>query len=159
LKNIKEDEKELPHVILVDGGMQQVQVVKNIVPECISVLGIAKERKNDRVRRAKGDVLDKIYTEKGRIEVGADILHFFQKLRDEAHRFALNFHRTKRRKMTLTSLLDRMDGIAQVRKQLLLKHFGSVETIAKADCSEVARVGKINIKQAYHLIERLREIS
>ncbi len=159
LKNIKEDEREMPHVILVDGGVQQVQVVKNIVPECISVLGIAKERKNDRVRRAKGDVLDKIYTEKGRIEVGADILHFFQKLRDEAHRFALNFHRTKRRKMTLTSLLDRMDGIAQVRKQLLLKHFGSVEAIAKANCSEVARIGEINIKQAYHLIERLREIS
>lgn len=159
IKNIQKEGRSMPHVILVDGGMQHADVVREVVPRCISVAGIAKEKINDKVRRAKGDVLDRIYTKEGRIDVDDDVLRFFQKLRDEVHRFALSFHRTKRRKMVLTSLLDRVEGVAQARKRLLLRHFGSIEAIAKADCNKVAKVGKISMKQAYRLVERLREIS
>jgi len=61
--------------------------------------------------------------------------------------------------MMLTSLLDRIEGISQTRKRLLLEYFGSIEAIAKADCSKVAKVGKMSVKQACFLIERLREVS
>ena len=159
IKNIREEGREMPHVILVDGGKMHVDVVRGVVPPSISVIGIAKERIDGGVRRARGDVLDRIYAKEGRIDAEDDVLRFFQKLRDEVHRFALSFHRTRRRKMMLTSLLDRIEGISQTRKRLLLEYFGSIEAIAKADCSKVAKVGKMSVKQACFLIERLREVS
>jgi excinuclease ABC subunit C len=68
------------------------------------------------------------------------VLHYLQRLRDEAHRFAINAHRNKRSKSMQTSELDAIAGIGAVRKKALLLHFGSAKGVAAASLEEIAKV-------------------
>ena len=71
-------------------------------------------------------------------------LKLLQQLRDEAHRFAITFHRTLRRKRTLQSELDKIPGVGEKRRNVLVKYFGSVEVVKEATVSEIASVQGIN---------------
>ena len=64
-------------------------------------------------------------------------MHLLQQLRDEAHRFAITYHKTLRRKRTLASELDAIEGVGPARKRLLLKHFGSVQRLKAASHESV----------------------
>jgi excinuclease ABC subunit C len=70
-------------------------------------------------------------------------LHLVQRIRDEAHRFAITFHRNLRTKRNLESVLDDIEGIGEKRKKLLLKKFGSVYNIVKADLEELYEIKEI----------------
>jgi excinuclease ABC subunit C len=76
-------------------------------------------------------------------------------LRDEAHRFAITFHRKRRSARTLTSELDSIKGIGEETKFLLLKQFGSVEAVKKASVTELCRVKGIGVKTAQNIILQL----
>ncbi len=75
-------------------------------------------------------------------------LHLLQQVRDEAHRFALGYHRLRRKKETITSALDSIPGVGAKRKRVLLRTFGSVSRIKEADISEIASVEGMNPKLA-----------
>lgn len=78
-----------------------------------------------------------------------------QRLRDEAHRFAINFHREKRSKAMTDSVLDDIAGLGPVRKKALLKKFGSVKQIKLASAEQLCAVAGINPALAQHIVEQL----
>jgi len=145
-------------IILVDGGLIQLKAARDVFGEKQIVLGISKEKAGKRSVRTKGDVEDKIYSESGEISVDEDVLKFLQRLRDEAHRFAVEFHRKKRKDYVLSSALDRVEFIGPKRKKALFEKFGNIENIKRASIEEIASVKGINLKIASIIKEKINEI-
>lgn len=124
-----------PNLLLIDGGPGQlsaaVGVLADLGIEGISVAGLAKR-------------FEEVYLP-GRIdpvhlERGSDALHILQRVRDEAHRFAISYHRKLRGKKMTASALDGIAGVGDVRKKQLMRHFGSVKRIREASVDELAAV-------------------
>jgi excinuclease ABC subunit C len=140
------DEKNwvLPDLILIDGGQGQLNVALKVIQELdvdgITVVGIAKgpERNAGKER----------FFQKGRdnftLSENDPLMHFLQRLRDEAHRFAIGTHRAKRAKSLIQSKLDEIPGIGPARKKALLNHFGSVRGVAVATIQDLQLVEGIN---------------
>jgi len=130
-----EESKPYPDLLIVDGGKGQLNVAAAVLSELnlkgdIDLIGIAK--KDER----KGERQDKVFT-LGRVNAvnfgkQTDLLLFLQRVRDEAHRFAITFHRHRRSKVAMQSVLDTIPGVGIKRKALLLKHFKSIKKIREA---------------------------
>ena len=137
----------IPDLLLIDGGKGQFSVVKDTLNELgfyeIKVVAMSKGKE-----RNKGNekfILDgEIITLKN----NDPILFFLQRLRDEAHRFAILTHRKKRSKNISKSQLDLIDGIGRSRKRSLLNHFGSVKAIEGASLEEIEKVEGVNKSSA-----------
>jgi excinuclease ABC subunit C len=133
-----------PDLILIDGGQGQLNVAQGVFEELgvadIAIAGIAKgpDRNAGRER----------FFVPGRAPFSLDprdpVLYFLQRLRDEAHRFAIGTHRAKRVKALGHSPLDEIAGVGARRKQALLHHFGSARAVARAGLSELERVAGIS---------------
>lgn len=128
-----DENQKLPQLVIIDGGKGQLSsAMKSIdklgLRQKLTVIGIAKKLEEIYF---PGDSIP-IYLDKNSIS-----LKIIQQLRNEAHRFGINFHRDKRSAEMLISDLDRIKGIGPKTKELLLKHFGSVEKIKSADPSEI----------------------
>jgi excinuclease ABC subunit C len=126
----------LPDLVLVDGGITQLRAARAELDQLglqhLPVAGLAKR-------------FEEIYWEKAgrtpiRLPFESPALKVLQRIRDEAHRFALTYHRSLRRKRIQESLLDDVVGIGEKRKEVLLKHFGSVARLRKASEEEIAGV-------------------
>lgn len=148
----------LPDLLMVDGGKGQlniaVSVLKNLeLAGKFYVIGISKKD------TARGETQDKIYVP-GRINpmnISGDQLLFLQRIRDEAHRFAITFHRKQRKKSTLHSLLDEIPGIGKKRKEALMKYFGSISKIREASLDQLLEVPGITRTAAEALYRAMRE--
>ena len=150
-----EDSCPLPDLLLVDGGKGQLNVALGVLEtlglkDRLAVAGIAK--KNE----ALAEMSDKIYLP-GRVNPvqfgkDSDLLLFLQRVRDEAHRTAIGFQRSRREKQSFRSLLDGLGGVGPKRKTLLLKHFGGVEKIRAATLEELRSVPGISdaVAQSIH---------
>ncbi len=147
--------KKLPDVILVDGGPIQIKAAKKTFKKD-EVIGIAKEKTDGLTNRNKGYVKDIIYFSNKIYDTDNEILMFFQKLRDEAHRFAVTYHRNKREKYVISSILDRIEFIGPKRKKALFEKFGSIENIKKASVEEIALIPGITYKIALAVKEKLQ---
>ena len=122
-------------MLIVDGGKGQLNAVVEVLAERgvedVPAIGLAK--KNEEVflpGRSKPVLLPR----------DSEALYLLQRVRDEAHRFAIGYHRRLREKKGLTSILDEIPGIGPKRRQALLKHFGSVDAIRVASIEELAEV-------------------
>jgi len=147
---------------LIDGGAAQLNIAREIVASTganIDVLAISKEKIDAKAHRAKGAAKDKIYffdeiskeIQKIELSVNDKRLMFLQNLRDEAHRFAIEFHRkTKRKKDSQIELLN-VKGIGKAKMTKLLNYFGTFENIKKASFEELKSV--LNEKDAKAIIE------
>ncbi len=136
-------EKTLPDLILVDGGRGQLDIAYNVIRNLdleIPIVGIAKGE-----NRNAGE--ETLY-QKGHLPINLPknnpILFFLQRIRDEAHRFAITTHRKKRSNSHFRSELDDIEGIGVVKKRNLLNHFGSVKNIINSSVSEIMKVDGIN---------------
>ena len=143
-------EKDLPSALLIDGGKGQLASVMDIMHamkiDNIAVLAIAKGE-----RRNAGEetfYLGTNPTEPIYLDLKGDLIHLLQRLRDEAHRFAIGTHRAKRAKNMLHETLLDIEDIGEKRKKALILHFGSVRAIAGASLEQLKRVPKINEKIA-----------
>ncbi len=153
-----------PELWLIDGGKAQLKLAKEIIDSTganIDVLAISKEKIDSKTHRAKGAAKDKIYYFDGDEVLKLDLsandkrLQFLQMLRDEAHRFAIEFHRkTKRKKDTQIDLL-KVKGIGKAKMTKLLNYFGTFENIKKASFEELKDV--LNEKDARAIIEFFKE--
>ena len=133
-----------PDLVLIDGGQGQLGVGQGVLDELgitdVAIAGIAKgpDRNAGRER----------FFLPGRAPFSLDprdpVLYFLQRLRDEAHRFAIGTHRAKRSKALGRSPLDEIPGVGARRKQALLHHFGSARAVARAGLGEIERVGGIS---------------
>ena len=129
----------LPDLILVDGGKGQYSVSREILNELglhdLPILAVAKGK-----RRNAGE--EKIYHEGKEYILNKNdpLLFFIQRLRDEAHRFAISTHRAKRKKNLSKSLLDQIQGIGKQRKRALLNHFGSARAVESASLDDLKSI-------------------
>jgi excinuclease ABC subunit C len=85
------------------------------------------------------------------------VLYCIQKLRDEAHRFAIGAHRARRKKAMQTSPLDEVPGIGPSRKRALLQHFGSAKAVSRAGIADLAAVGGISAQMAKVIYDPIHE--
>ena len=129
-----------PDLLMVDGGRGQLNVALAVIKELsledqFETIAIAKKDEK------RGESRDKIFKPRRINPIGfgkdADLLLFLQRIRDEAHRFAITFHRKRRTKTTLQSGLDAIAGIGIKRKAILLKHFKSIKKIREADVDQL----------------------
>ncbi len=129
-----------------------VSVIKDLkLDSCFEVIGIAKKDEK------RGEKEDKIY-KPGRVNPinfgrEGDLLLFLQRIRDEAHRFAITFHRKRRTRTFMKSVLDNIPGIGKRRKEILLKHFKSIKKIRAATPEELSAIPGIshNVARAVKL--------
>ena len=135
-RRLLDEEKPLPQLVIIDGGKGQLSsAMKSLdklgLRDKLTVIGIAKKLEEIYF---PGDSVP-IYLEKNSIS-----LKTIQHLRNEAHRFGITFHRDKRSASMLKSKLDDIKGIGDKTKEIVLKHFGSIEKIRQADPEEIKKV-------------------
>jgi len=150
---------DLPQLIVIDGGKGQLGAVCGVMRELgvgdVDVLALAKGRDK---RRGSGPSAERVHTDErifvpGRrkpIVLAQDSpeLYLLARIRDEAHRFAIAYHRKLRAKPYKHTVLDRIPGIGPARKKALVAHFGSVRAIRQATVEELGQVKGISAKQA-----------
>ena len=146
----------LPELILIDGGKGQYSVSREVLNELglhdLPILAIAKGK-----NRNAGE--EKIYHENKEyiLKKNDPLLFFIQRLRDEAHRFAISTHRAKRKKGLSKSLLDQIDGIGKQRKRSLLNHFGSARSVESASLDDLKSVEGIEESIAKKIYDYFHE--
>jgi excinuclease ABC subunit C len=142
------EDHSIPDIVLIDGGKGQLSAAKKIFLELglnnLSnppyLAAIAKG-----IKRNAGE--ETIYTADGKViklPKTSPILYFLQRIRDEAHRFVITFHRAKRAKSITQSPLDTIEGIGRIKKKALLSHFGSIKNIQEASITDICKVNGVN---------------
>lgn len=133
-----------PDLVLIDGGLGQLNAVMEVMAELgISDMAIAAIAKGPD-RNAGRERFFMPGREPFSLDPRDPVLYFLQRLRDEAHRFAIGTHRAKRSKQIGQSLLDEVPGIGARRKKALLLHFGSARSVARAGLADLAAVDGIS---------------
>ena len=140
----------LPDVIFADGGITQVRAIKRAIDKYkveIPVFGMVKDDKHNTKKL--------IDDEKKEIELDDNLMNFITNMQDEVHRIAIEYNRKLRDKDTTKSKLDEIKGVGEKKKQDLLKEFGSVEGIKKADIIEISKVKGITEELARKIKKEL----
>jgi excinuclease ABC subunit C len=129
-------ESPLPDLLLVDGGRGQLNVAMVIARELghrdLPIIALAKGEEVIHYSR---------WSAPRRLPEGSRARHVLQQLRDEAHRFAITYHKRLRVKQGLVSILEEIPGVGEKRRQALLRHFGSLKAMQQASIEEIRRVG------------------
>ena len=132
-----------PQLVIVDGGRGQVNAASRALAELgitdIALVGLAKRLEEIWIPDRKYPVI---------LPRNSESLYLVQRIRDEAHRFAITFHRSKRSRLMLESLLDEIPTLGEVRREAILANFGSVAALRKAKVDEIAQVPGIGPKIA-----------
>ena len=141
-----------PQLVVVDGGKPQVNAAAKALRDLgitdIALCGLAKRLEEVWLPYNSEPIIFPRHSE---------ALYLLQKIRDEAHRFAINFHRSKRSKLMLDSLLDQIEGLGESRRKSLLDKFGSVSALKSAQVSEIAAVPGIGSKLAKTIFDNLNQ--
>ena len=139
---------EHPELLMVDGGKGQLAVAESVLKENgllsdIDLIGIAKERLDEGEKLYKPGRKNPII-----LPAHNPVLLYLMRIRDESHRFGVNFHRSLRNKQTLSSQLDDIPGVGAARKKRLLKKIGSLKKIAEAPIEDLVEVEGIGAELA-----------
>ncbi len=146
----------LPDLLLIDGGQGQLSSALQVLQEMdfnIPVVAIAKGPD----RNAGKERFFMPGCEPFSLPGNNAILHFLQRLRDEAHRFAIGTHRAKRSKNLVKSVLDEIPGIGSARKKLLLQHFGSAKEVSRAGLADLQTIPGISQAVALKIYQHFHE--
>lgn len=134
---------EMPDLIIIDGGKGQLssacEIIRGAGHITVPVVGLAK-RFEEVYREGESDPVI--------LPRSSQALYLIQRIRDEAHRFAITYHRKLRNKRNLVSILDNVEGIGPKRRKILLEHFGNIEKIKQASVAEMADLDGMNTPSA-----------
>lgn len=135
-KRLVEDQRPLPDLIIIDGGKGQLGAAMESLRELgiegdVDVVGLAKRQEEVYL---PGKSAPELLPRRG------ESLHLLQRVRDEAHRFAVTYHRKRRAKRTIQSQMDQLPGVGPGRRKLLLDHFGSYDQLCSATLDEIKSV-------------------
>ena len=155
---MKDDQLEWPDVVLIDGGKGQLSAVKSTLDELgatdkTTLVAIAKGPD----RNAGRETFFMLGRAPFTMPPKTPALYYLQRLRDEAHRFAIGTHRAKRKKQMITSPLDGITGIGPGRKKALLAHFGSAKAVKTASVEDLALVEGVSAKLANQIHDYFNE--
>ncbi|HEY3197927.1 MAG TPA: excinuclease ABC subunit UvrC [Nitrospirales bacterium] len=153
---VQQEQQRLPDLILIDGGIAQLAAARDALRELqlldIDILGLAK---------AKGDKEERVFLPGRKNPVilvpSSPATHLLQRIRDEAHRFAITYHRRLRGKALLACKLDEIAGVGPTKRRDLLRHFGSVEALTAASEEELQHVAGIGPRIAGEIHAALTE--
>ena len=143
-----------PDVVFIDGGAGQLNAVREVIadlnlPREVTFIGIAKGEERDAGR-------EKFHME-GRdafmLPHRDPVLYYVQRLRDEAHRFAIGTHRARRKKDTIKNPLDEIEGIGPTRKRALLQRFGSAKAVSRAALADLESVPGVSSALAQQIYD------
>jgi len=147
-----------PDLVLIDGGKGQISAVREILDELgiadrVTTIGVAKgvDRDAGRERFVTGE------REPFSLPPRDPVLYFLQRLRDEAHRFAIGTHRARRKKELVKNPLDEIGGIGPSRKRALLHHFGTAKAVSRAALSDLREVEGISAAMAKSIYDHFHE--
>ncbi|MCC4299390.1 excinuclease ABC subunit UvrC [Aurantimonas coralicida] len=147
-----------PDLVLIDGGKGQISAVREILAELgiadrVTTIGVAKgvDRDAGRERFVTGE------REPFSLPPRDPVLYFLQRLRDEAHRFAIGTHRARRKKELVKNPLDEIGGIGPSRKRALLHHFGTAKAVSRAALSDLREVEGISAAMAKLIYDHFHE--
>jgi excinuclease ABC subunit C len=152
--DIEEGMPDWPDVVFIDGGAGQLNAVREVIaqldlPREVTFIGIAKGEERDAGR-------EKFFME-GRdafmLPHRDPVLYYVQRLRDEAHRFAIGTHRAKRQKAAITNPLDEIEGIGPTRKRALLQRFGSAKAVSRAALADLSAVPGVSTSLAQQIYD------
>lgn len=149
------DKENLTDLILVDGGLIQINATKEVLSKLnldhrIKVCGLKKDKSHRTSALIDGDTLDEIPIEKN-----SDLFNYLTFMQDEVHRFTITYHRQIRSKGLINSILDDIPGIGPKRKKILLKKYGSVVKMKEATIEELSQVLTVDI--AKNLYKKLHQ--
>ena len=147
------DEEEKCDLIVIDGGETQVNVAKEIIDNFKLDIKIIGLKKNDKHRTSS--LIDEDLNEIP-LDRHSNLFIFLSKIQEEVHNYAINYHRSIKSKGTLSSLLDMVEGIGEVRKKDLLRKFGSLKKMKEASLEELQEVLPLDV--AENLFSYLKEI-
>ena len=155
-RRIGQEGWDCPNLVMIDGGKGQLNIAAHAIKELgyldyIDLISIAKGKK-------EGES-DKIYVlgekKPHLLRDNMEGLYLLMRIRDEAHRFAIGYHKKSRAKTFVASGLDNVPGIGRKRRTLLLNHFGSINKIKSASTEEIASLPGINLKLAGEIKQQL----
>jgi excinuclease ABC subunit C len=157
---VQREEGKLPEVLLIDGGSGQVAQAEAAMQELgitdVVIVGVAKGP----ARRPGQETLVLSGSEYSRhLPHDSPALHLIQRIRDEAHRFAITGHRQRRAKVRTTSALEEIDGIGAQRRRTLIQHFGGLQGVVRAGVEDLCQVPGISRELALRIYERFHELS
>ena len=150
IDNSKSGFGKLPDVIFADGGITQIHAIEEAIKEYsldIPVYGMVKNDKHKTRALIDGN--------RKEIKISENLMNLITTFQDTVHNTAIEYHRKLREKEMTKSKLDEIEGIGEVKKQELLKRFGSIEKIKDADIEEISSIKGINAKLAKKLKEEL----
>ncbi len=159
------EEADLPDLIVVDGGKGQLAMALAAMTEVgvsgVEAIGLAKDRvqaaaRSAEIRRSEERVFLPGQSNPVILKRNSNALFLLQRVRDEAHRFAIMHHKKLRARQTIYSILDQVPGVGGARKRALLRAFGSVKRIEEATLEDLLKVPSINEKVAQEILESLR---
>jgi excinuclease ABC subunit C len=151
------EESPWPDLVLIDGGQGQLTAARETLAELgvtgVPLIGIAKGPERDAGR----ETFFITGREPLKLKPRDPVLYFVQRLRDEAHRFAIGSHRQKRKKDIRESGLQEIPGIGPTRKRALLRHFGTLKAIERASMADLEHVPGINAETARKIYDFFHE--
>ena len=139
------DKLSPPDLWVIDGGEVLLNLACEILASSganVDVIAISKEKIDAKAHRAKGEAKDKIYTKNGSFSLSTSDkkLQFFQKMRDESHRFVISFHRKTRQKNDMQRSILKQAGVSEGSIAKLISFYGSFDKISEANLDEVAKI-------------------
>ena len=143
-----------PNLIILDGGINQINVAKSVMEELhteINICGLVKDNKHNTrgLIDVNGNIID--------IEKNSDLFYFLVRMQDEVHRFAITSHRNKRSKSLTSSILDSINGLGKKRQEDLIKAYGDISSILTASLEELSQYVPLNV--AKELKEKLNNLN
>ena len=146
-----------PDLVLIDGGQGQLNAARSVLADLgiadLCIAGVAKGPDRD-AGREHFYVPERLSF---MIEGRDPVLYYIQRLRDEAHRFAIGSHRAKRARAISLNPLDEIAGIGPTRKKALLQAFGSAKVVARASLADLAKVEGVNYALAQAIYDHFHE--
>ena len=145
---VLKDKLTPPDLIIVDGGINQINACNEILDSLnlpIKVIGVKKDNHHSPEAIVDGDTLEIISIDKS-----SNVFRLLSRIDEEVHRFVITYHREIRSKGSISSVLDNINGLGEVRKKKLIKKYGSVSKIKEADVSELSEIIPVNVAEELH---------
>ncbi len=142
------DDLNKPDLIIVDGANNQINACKSVLNELnlnIKVIGVKKDNHHSPTAIVDGDTLEEITISKN-----SNVFRLLSRIDEEVHRFAINYHKEIRSKGSISSKLDNISGLGEVRKKKLIKKYGSVTKIKNASIEELSEFVPIKVAEELH---------
>jgi len=152
-KRVLEENKNLPDLVLIDGGIGQLHAAA----EALEHLGVINQALASIAKREEILYLLGREDEPVVLDHHSPALHLIQQIRDEAHRFAVTFHRQRRGKRELEGELVNIPGIGEKTASKLLSHFGSLSALRRLSAEELGQV--VNSRQAQRIVEHFSSVA